>query len=153
TCVGPFQILVVYEKERFTVAIVNVGDGNRTTEGKAEIVLTEVGFFRIDCILIPGIGIEHVVEHVLVHAAVIFVSSPLCDQGDITTGDTAVFRGNTGSDNLELGYRVHRRNLIGQPVPLSGIHHTSIDVVIHGAGPAAIELQSGCRCGCGGGGA
>src|SRR5207247_8908146 len=69
-CLIPLQILVVHEKERLIVAVVNFGNRDRPAKRKTEIVLAEMGFFRANGILIPRVGVEHIVEHVLVHTTV-----------------------------------------------------------------------------------
>ena len=70
-----------------------------------------------------------------------FVGAALGDERHVAAGDAAEFRGDPRGDDLKLRHGVHRRNLIGQPVRLAGIHHAAIDVIIHCTGSAAIELH------------
>src|SRR5262245_52484390 len=51
------HILVLHKKERLIVAIVNLRYDDRPAKRETEIVLPEVSFLGVNCILFPRVGI------------------------------------------------------------------------------------------------
>src|SRR5205823_4791959 len=79
-CLVTLQIFVIDEEERFVVAVVDFRNGNWPTERETKVILAEMGFPGANRVLVPGVGVEHVIEHVFVHAAMVGIRAGLGNQ-------------------------------------------------------------------------
>src|SRR5476649_2928796 len=100
-CLANLQSLVIAEEERFVVAVIK-RYANRSADGRAELILAELGLGFARKIGDEVVGVQSVVAQKLIGRSVILVAARLDGRVHRVPGRVAIFSGETIRLDLEL---------------------------------------------------